>query len=208
VQLVNGARDLSDDELKAVWQASEAIGWPFGPLVQLLILTGQRRGEIAGMRWGEIDLDARKWTLPAMRSKNGIEHQIPLSEPALAILRGLPKVGGKYVFTISGAAPVKGFDGAKKRLDALLPPDMQQWVLHDLRRTFASGCARLGVDLHVVEKCLNHTSGSFAGIVSVYQRHDFAGEKCACMQAWGRFIEALVSGEQAGNVVEFAAARA
>jgi integrase len=201
------ARDrvLVDDELKTVWQACETIGWPFGPLVRLLILTGQRRGEIAGMRWAEIDINSRTLTLPAGRSKNNREHVLPLSDPVLEILRTLPAIGGKYVFTINGSAPVKGFAFAKRRLDAALSTDIPPWTLHDLRRTFASGCARLGLDLHVVEKCLNHVSGSFSGIVAVYQRHDFASEKRVCMDAWGRHVLTTVSGEPAGNVLEMRA---
>jgi integrase len=163
-------------------------------VVQLLLLTGQRRGEIAEMEWGEIDFDARTWTLPRVRAKNDQAHTAPLSDPAIAILKTVPRVAGNggYVFTTNGETPISGFAKAKERLDGVLPPDMPAWTLHDLRRTFASGCARLGVDLHVVEKCLNHVSGSFAGIVGVYQRHDFAGERRAAMDTWGRYVESLL----------------
>jgi integrase len=113
------ARDriLSDDELKAVWRAAEGIGWPFGPVTQLLALTGQRRSEVAEMRWSEVDFEAKTWTLPRSRSKNNREHVIPLSEQALAILASLPRVEGKqgYVFTFTGSTPITGFAKAKKR---------------------------------------------------------------------------------------------
>jgi integrase len=172
------ARDriLSDDELKAVWQAAEALGQPYREFIQLLILSGQRLREVAELQWSELDLDTKLWTLPRERAKNNRQHEIPLSDSAVEILRGLPRIaGGDYVFTISGRHPIRGFSIVKGRLDAILPADMQP--IHDIRRTVASGLARLGVNLPVVEKLLNHVSGSFAGIVSVYQRHSFSAEK-------------------------------
>jgi integrase len=111
------------------------------------------------------------------------------------------------VFTLNGRAPLTGHHALKRRLDALMPPDTLPWVFHDLRRTVASGMARLGINLPVIEKLLNHVSGSFAGIVKVYQRHSFADEKRAAMAAWARHVQAIVSGEAAVNVVELAKAR-
>ncbi|VTZ52196.1 Integrase [Methylocella tundrae] len=199
-------RVLNDEELSAIWKAAVSIGWPFGPLVQLLILTGQRRDEVAEMRWNEIDLDAKTWTLPRARAKNDVEHVVPLSNAALGVLKALPRVSSKagYVFTTNGTTPVSGFARAKLRLDQELArtmPGMPAWVIHDLRRTFASGAARLGINLPVIEKVLNHVSGSFRGIVGVYQRHSFADEKRAALETWGRFVATLVSGEVAGNVL-------
>jgi integrase len=196
---------LTDDELQAVWQGAEAIGWPFGAIVRMLILTGQRRGEVAGMRWQELDFDAKTWTLPKERCKNGVEHVVPLSSAAIEILGSLPRIAGELVFSFNGRAVPDGFDRAKKRIDAYIAgrngKPIPAWRLHDLRRTFASGCARLGVQLPVVEKLLNHTSGSFRGVAGVYQRHDFAGEQRAAVETWARHVEALVSGGAAGNVV-------
>jgi integrase len=199
-------RVLTDEELRAVWQAAESIGWPFGPLVKLLILSGQRRDEVAEMRWSEVDFDAKTWTLPRTRAKNDVEHAVPLSDAAIEILKTLPRVASKsgYVFTTNGTAPVSGFARAKERLDAALAgvsPGMAPWVIHDLRRTLASGCARLGINLPVIEKVLNHVSGSFRGIVGVYQRHSFADEKRVALETWGRFVEQIVTGAAAGNVV-------
>jgi integrase len=164
-----------------------------------LALTGQRRDEVARMRWTEVDLDKRLWTLPRERTKADRPHEVPLSNGALDILQAVPRVtGSPFVLTTNnGASPVSGFSKAKRRLDALLPADMPPWRLHDLRRTAASGMARLGVNLPVIEKVLNHASGSFAGIVGVYQRHSFADEKRAALEAWGRHIDALVSGKPA-----------
>jgi integrase len=195
-------RVLSDDELRLVWQAADQVGWPFGPMVKLLALTGQRRDEVGRMQWSELDLDKQLWTLPAERVKNNQPHHVPLSDAALAVLKGAPQiVGSPFVFTTNGTAPSSAYSKNKRRLDALLPADMSAWRLHDLRRTAASGMARLGINLPVIEKVLNHASGSFAGIVGVYQRHTFADEKRAALLAWGKVIAALIEGKHAERVV-------
>src|SRR5262249_3973975 len=189
-------RVLTDPELRAVWQAADKIGGTFGALVQLLILTGQRRDEVAGMRWSEIDLDGCRWTLAPERVKNNRPHQIPLSKPAIAILTALPRIGNQYVLTSTGDAPSSGYSKGKRRLDALLPPDMPEWRLHDLRRTGPARLAPLGINLPVIEKGLNHASGSFAGIVGVYQKHEFSEEKRQALDAWGAFV-AGIAGDKA-----------
>ena len=197
------ARTLSDGELTLVWKAAGGIGYPFGTLVQLLAATGQRRDEVARMRWEEVHIEGQLWTLPAARAKNNKPHEVPLSDIALDILKAVPRVAGShFVLTNnSGASPASGYSRGKDRIDALLPAAMSPWRLHDLRRTCASGMARLGINLPVVEKCLNHVSGSFRGIVGVYQHQSFADEKRAALQAWGQHIDALVSGKPASKVV-------
>src|SRR5262245_10512513 len=199
------ARDrmLSDDELRLVWTATDRLGGTFGPLVKLLALTGQRRDEVARMRWDELDLDARLWTLPAQRTKNNKPHEVPLSNAALAVLQNVSRIAGSafVLATNGGASPISGYSEGKRRLDALLPADMPAWRLHDLRRTCASGLARLGINLPVIEKVLNHSSGSFAGIVGVYQKHSFADEKRQALEAWGGFVAALVEGKPTSKVV-------
>ncbi|SFK28597.1 tyrosine-type recombinase/integrase [Methylocapsa palsarum] len=201
-------RVLDDVELRAVWLAAEGLGWPFGRIIQLLILTGQRLGEVSEMRWSELDFTTRTWTLPKERCKNGQAHQVPLSPQALAILEGLPRIGGAsdFVFTTNGRTPVSGFSKARAHLGAALPA-APHWTFHDLRRTAATGMARLGVSIPVIEKILNHRSGSFAGIVGIYQRHGFADEKRVALETWGRFVETLVNGEPAGNVAALTTAR-
>ena len=189
-------RVLSDDELKLIWRAASQIGGPFGLLVKLLTLTGQRRDEVAKMQWSELDLKVRLWTLPRERVKTDQPHQVPLSAAAVAILESVPQIANSpFVLTTTGKTPSNGYSKGKRKLDALLPQDMPAWRLHDLRRTVASGMARLGIDLPVIEKVLNHSSGSFAGIVGVYQRHDFADEKRAALETWGRHIEGLIPGK-------------
>jgi integrase len=183
-------RVLSDDELKVVWAAAEQIGFPFGKVFQMLVLTGQRLNEVGRMSWPEIKLEHRLWTLPPERVKNDKEHEVPLSSAALDILTSVPRLSDEIVFTTTGTTPASGFSKAKLRIDALAP--IPAWRLHDLRRTVASGMARLNINLPVIEKVLNHSSGSFAGIVGVYQRHSFADEKRAALEAWGQFVTDLV----------------
>jgi integrase len=208
---VSRDRVLDADELRLVWRAAVAMDFPYGPITKLLILSGQRRSEIGEMQWRELDLDKATWTLPAERSKNRRQHVLPLSPQAIEILKGLPRfAGARFVFGPE-KAPL-AFSRAKTRIDGLIAKlnggePIPAWILHDIRRSVASGLAELGVNLPVIERCLNHVSGSFAGIVGVYQRFNFADEMKAAMERWGRHIEALGSEEPAGNVVELAAAR-
>ena len=199
------ARDrvLSDDELATVWKAACGLELPYAAFVKLLILTGARRMEVAEMRWREIDFDGKLWTLPRARSKGSREHTVPLSDAAVEMLKTLPRIGDDFVFTLNDRNCISGFHLIKQRIDALLPPDTPPWTFHDLRRTFASGCARLGIAVHVVEKCLNHSSGTFRGIVSVYQRHDYANEKRQALAAWARHVAGLTDGSPK-NVLNFA----
>ena len=184
-------RVLSDGELGAVWGAADNLGGTFGALVRLLILTGQRRDEVAGMRWRE--LTGRTWTIARERVKNNEPHDVWLAEPTLAVLNGLPRIADSdFVLTTTGKAPASDYSKKKRQLDALLPADMPAWRLHDIRRTVASGLARLGVNLPTIEKVLNHRSGSFGGIVGVYQRHDFAAEKRVALQRWSTHVQQIV----------------
>lgn len=199
-------RILTDDEMRRLWVATNAEGWPFGPLVKMLLLTGQRLGEVSGMRWDEIDLEAKSWVLPGARVKNGNKHEVPLSDMAVEILSALPRIKTSkgFVFTTTRNVAVSGFSRAKDRLDAAITGDgdaIDHWTFHDLRRTMASGMARIGIQLPVIEKVLNHTSGTFRGVVGVYQRHSFADEKRAALQAWASFVQTSVSGDRPSNVV-------
>jgi integrase len=179
-------RVLSDEELAKVWGATEG---PFGAVTRLLILTGARREEITQLRWSEIDGDVVK--LEGDRTKTGAPHIIPLSTPAQALLNRLPRIGGSdFVFTTSGRKPISGWSRPKIELDARAA--VTDWRIHDLRRTVATGMQKLGITLQTVEAVLGHTSGSRGGIVGVYQRHDYAAEKRAALEAWGAHVMALV----------------
>jgi integrase len=209
-------RVLSDKELRAIWLAADEIGYPFGRAVQLIILTGQRRSEVLEAEWREIDLDRRLWNIPRERAKNGSGHVVPLSPAAIDLINSLPKIGTSptLLFTTNGSTPFSGVSKAVERLSALtgkyLNPNHEfaPWRLHDLRRTFATGCARLGVPLHVVEKCLNHTSGTFGGIVAVYQRHDFINERQQALVDWSNHIADIVHKSAASRRLEAGGTRA
>jgi integrase len=182
-------RVLTDDELAAIWRATDGSG-PFSGIVRLLVLTGQRREEVAGMTWAELSGDFSTWTIPASRAKNGATHIVPLSAPAQDLLREAPRFGELVFPGLRGT--FNGWGKAKAALDAR--SGVAGWRLHDLRRTAATGLQRLGVRLEVTEQVLNHVSGSRAGIVGVYQRHDFADETRAALEAWGEHVEAIVEG--------------
>jgi len=209
---VSRDRVLSDGELRLVLRAASALEPPFGPFTKMLALTLQRRSEVAGMRWSEINWAEGLWKLPANRVKNASEHIVPLPGAAMDILETMQETkfaGSDLVFTGTGRSPVSGFSKVKRQLDDLIEAEngepIAPWRFHDLRRTGASKMPRLGITLPVVEKILNHTSGSFAGVVGVYQRHDFADEKRAALEAWSCFLARLVS--DADNVTELAAHR-
>ncbi len=198
------ARDrvLSDAELILLWQAASDDPL-FGPLYRFLVLTGQRRDEARGATWDEIDLRSAIWTIPAARAKNGRQHEVPLSAPAVALLNAQPRIAkrGGLIFTTTGKTGLSGLSRAKERLERRMGElaeksrfrgPIPQWGLHDLRRTCATGLQRLGVAREVIERILNHASGGFAGVAGIYQRHNFADEKRAALDAWARRVEELV----------------
>jgi integrase len=205
-------RILTDDEIRWLWLGCDKVGYPFGSMAKLLVLLGQRRNEVAGMTWGELDLDKKLWTLPGGRTKNDKAHEVPLCDQALAVIASLPRIKSDkgYLFTTNGTTHVSGYSRAKAVIDKAMLDiareergqdiKIERWTLHDLRRSCASGMARLGISLPVIEKVLNHSSGSFAGIVAVYQRHSFADEKRNALEAWGKFVLSLIEGRPA-NVV-------
>ena len=161
-------RTLDDDELAEVWRAAEMMSYPFGPFVHLLILTAQRRDEVAGMRWDELDLEAAMWTIPKERAKNVKAHQVPLPPMAVDFLREIPKLS-EHVFTTTGRTPISGYSKAKVHLDLHIlkarakavedaggdPKKCEQmadWTFHDLRRTVATGMARMNVSRMLLKK--------------------------------------------------------
>jgi integrase len=186
--LVTRDRVLNDKELAAVWRAAGTIGYPFGTLVKLLILTGQRRGEVAGMRWSELDLDKRQWLIPGERTKNKRAHLLPLSDAAVELLKAVPRVNDTLVFPARGREMevMSGFSKMKPKLEAICP--ISDWGMHDLRRSAATGMARLGVPPHVVERVLNHSSGTFAGVAGVYNRFEYAPEMRDALELWASHI--------------------
>ncbi|MGR3512748.1 MAG: tyrosine-type recombinase/integrase [Paracoccaceae bacterium] len=211
---VSRDRVLSDDEIRWFWMACERAGQPWGPLGQLLLLTGQRLGEVAGMTEGELG-NLPSWELPADRTKNGRAHSVPLSDAARDVLACVERIKGPfgYIHTTTGETPVSGFSSARNSIAKHMEDvakeergedvEIAHWGFHDLRRTLATGMQRLGIPVRVTEAVLNHVSGTGGGIVAVYQRYDFADEKRTALDAWARFVASIVEGE-AGNVVRIA----
>jgi integrase len=214
-------RALTDDEIRWFWQACDEIGWPFGAVFKLLLLTAQRRDEVGGMKWTEIDVDKRTWTLPRHRVKSDRGHEVHLSDAAIEVLRSLPRIvsaGNErdLVFTATGTTAVSGFGNAKRRFDLIMAETRRQslglsehtkipdWRLHDLRRTAATGMARLNIAPHVVDKVLNHSGGTIRGVAAVYNRFEYLEERRAALEAWGRYVGNLVR-PTATNVVELRA---
>lgn len=226
-------RVLDDEELALALRAAAAMDWPFGPLYQLLFATGQRREEVAGLDWQELDRDKALWMLPKERAKNGEANVVPLNRLAMAALDRLagqidrerpqwPRRG--LCFTTTGKTTVSGFSRAKSRLDALMVALMGQdameagrdpetaviapWRLHDARRTLATGLQRLGVRFEVTEAVLNHTAGaSRSGVAAVYQRHGWGPEKRAALDAWADHCDRLLHpAANTDNVVALRAA--
>ena len=194
------ARDrvLSDDELISIFNAAVEMGGAFGAIIQVLILTAQRRNEVSEMTWNELDLDGNQWKIPGARTKNEKPHFVHLSEPAIAVISSVQNVGA-FVFTSNGKTPFSGFSKSKKRLDEL--SGITDWRLHDIRRTVTSGMAQLGIAPHVADKILNHQSGTISVVAAVYQRHEFLEERKTALDAWGRHVQSLLSGIDQNNVV-------
>jgi integrase len=212
-------RVLSDEEIRAAWKAFDAVGYPFGDLAKLLLLTGQRLREVAAAPWAEFDLDGKVWRLPKERTKGGVGLEIPLSDAVLQILASLPRIEkSRFLFTLSGVKALDDFSKGKLRIDARMLTELRRergdetvalehWTMHDLRRSFASGAASLGIAPHIVEAVLGHRGGVVSGIARIYNRFDYAAEKRAALQRWADHVERLASGAEAENVVELAARR-
>jgi integrase len=214
------ARDrvLSDAELVAIWQA--CVDDDYGRIVRLLILTGQRRDEVGGVRRAEIDTKERKWTIPGARTKNSNPHEVPLSDAAVTLFKAaLAREGREERAAIFGdgksGAGFSGWSKAKAAIDARIKKatdeqkpkgkknktEREPWRLHDLRRTVATRMADLGVQPHIIEAVLNHISGHKAGVAGFYNRSVYAAEKRQALDLWAAHVEAIVAGNPASNVV-------
>jgi integrase len=216
-------RALIDDEIRWFWSATEEIGWPFGPIARLLLLTAQRRDEVSKMSWSEIDLAKGVWTIPAARAKNSRAHEVHLSAGALAVLKSLPQPHRGLIFSVTGDDAVSGFSRAKDRLDAAmlrlrrrelgqpesddelrrhleipkrkpLPVEIPHWTLHDLRRSAVTKMAEnLKIAPHIVDKILNHASGTIRGVAAIYNRAQYLDERRAALEAWSNWLLALTN---------------
>jgi integrase len=182
------ARDrvLDDVELASIWKAALRLGFPHGDFMRVLILTGQRRSEVAGMTWDELDLANGSWTIPPARAKNGRANTVPLCPEAVTILKSVPRIYGSFVL---GAGGLKNFSRLKVEVDVLAA--IAPWTLHDIRRTVATGLARLNVPPHVTESLLNHAVGTISAIGKIYNRYSYDAEKRAAINAWCAHVAAL-----------------
>jgi integrase len=188
-------RTLKAEEIRVLWPGFGALGYPFGPFFQMALVTGQRRDEVARMRWADIDIGEQLWVLPAEATKASRVHAVPLSPLSIALLEGLPNLG-TYVFTTTRDRPISGFSKAKARLDAMGTSDganavaVAPWTIHDLRRTAATEMGRLGVSRFIIGKVLNHADRSVTGI---YDRHQYLREKREALETWAGYLTQLVS---------------
>ena len=188
-------RTLTGPEIWALWEATESIGYPYGPLFRLLLITGQRKSEVAEARWSEFDLDKREWTIPAKRMKAEAAHMVPLSDEAMKLLTGLPRFNrGDCLFsTTFGIKAVNGFSKAKEILDremaARLPTTPAAFVIHDVRRTMRTGLSALPVPDIVRELVIAHTQ---KGLHKVYDLHAYADEKRHALDLWAARVRDIV----------------
>lgn len=186
------ARDriLSDDEIHTVWKAAEANG-TYGALVQLLLLTGQRRAKVATIRWGDISEDGI-WTIPAEDRERGNAVELALPDSALAIIKAQPRFASvPFVFAGRSGKHFSGFSKAKESFDAKLP-EMKTWTLHDLRRTARSLMSRAGVFPHIAERVLGH---AISGVEGIYDRHAYMAEKAQALKMLAGLIENILRGD-------------
>ena len=211
-------RTLAADEIRAVWASASGLGYPFDPFFKMALATGQRREEIAHMRWADIDEAERTWTLSSEMTKAGRTHIVPLSPLAMEmlgeaketarLLHGEPENGkpATYVFTTRGDRPISGYSKAKARLDKAVAaarqtedglPALDPWTIHDLRRTVGTGLGKLGTSRFIIGRVLNHADRTVTGI---YDRHEYLEEKRRALDAWGTYLGNLI-GPPSGNVV-------
>lgn len=223
---VQRERTLTDDEIKAFWKATDPTSrgdernkagrlkphpsmFPWGAYFRLLLLTGQRRGEVANMLWSAIDLDAGTWTLEAHETKSARAQLVPLSPAAANLLRGLPRlsyeedgecISSPYVLTTNGRAPIADFSKPKIWLDDEMGKaaarELPGWRIHDLRRTVSTKLAQLGIDPFVRRRVLNH---ALSGVDQIYDRHDYLAPKLGALDLWAQHLAEIVEGKPGGK---------
>jgi integrase len=198
-------RVLTDDELRAIWRAAERLGYPYGALVQGLMLTGCRVSELAGARRVEFDLQARVWTIPAERFKSDAQHLVPLTDAMIEWLATLPRwKAGDYLFSVDGRTPFNGFSKAKERLDrrasrtwralgrmaGVERGEVEHWTLHDVRRTVRTRLSALRVPEQVAELVIGHAK---RGLARVYDQHAYLEEMREALAAWNALLASMIA---------------
>jgi integrase len=211
-------RVLTDDELRAIWKATRSederrplgANYPYGAFVRLLMLTGQRKAEVADAQWREFDLPKKLWTIPAERFKSDAVHVVPLSDDAVALLEDLPRFrGGDYVFsTVHGQKPINGFANGKRWVDRLTAEALgalpERWTFHDIRRTVRTRLSGLRISEPVAEMVIGHAR---KGLARIYDQHQYLDEMREALDAWAMRLRSIVE-PPPENVVDLHAARA
>jgi integrase len=200
------ARDrvLNNGEIVKFWHVCDEVGEPVGHALKMLLLTGARVREVSEMRRAELSDDLSIWAIPSERTKNHRAHVVPLPLLARDTLKSVKRITGEFVFTNDGKVPIAIGSTIKHKLDKEMK--VADWVIHDLRRTAATGMAELGIAPHIIEAALNHVSGAKAGVAGTYNRAAYAAEKTAALERWASHVQGLVSGKP-GNVVALTAKR-
>jgi integrase len=198
-------RVLNDTEIRAVWNATEGLGYPLSPFVRLLLLTGQRLRECAEMQWPEVDFDKAIWVVPSERMKGDTAHEVPLAPIAVEILKGLPRWSGPYVLsTTGGTRPISGFSKFKVRLDAAMPKPITGWRFHDLRRSMRTALSGLPIPNNVAELCIAHAQH---GLHKVYDQHRYEDKKRRAFELWADRLRSIVNPPVDDGIIQMSTAR-
>lgn len=196
-------RVLSEWEIALIWSVLPLMAWQFAMLMRLLILTGQRLREVAGMRWEEIDLERLEWIIPGSRTKNKLDHLVPISpqvERLLIAMQPDPSLRRGLLLTTNGRTPMSGFSKSKLEIDELVEKTCRDarwrdrgpvlpWVRHDARRTLSTMCGEMSIPLGHAEAVLNHVSGELDGVAGTYWLYQYSKEKRAALTKWGARVE-------------------
>ncbi|CCB65859.1 site-specific integrase [Hyphomicrobium sp. MC1] len=192
-QTYSRERVLTNDEVVRIWNAAHTIGYPFGSLIKLLLLTGQRRSEVSRLCWADIDLETGLWTQPSLSNKSKRIHLVPLTGHAVEVLREIPRLNAQLVFPARGRSnrAVSGFSKWKRRLDK--QSGTEGWTIHDVRRTVNTGLAALKVPPHIADLVLNHQGSVRSSVSVIYDRYDYLDEKRDALERWATHIDRLVA---------------
>ena len=192
---VQRERALTDNEIRWFWQACDEVGYPFGDLFKLLLVTGQRRNEVGAACWAEFDLDKNLWLVPRQRTKPDRDHEVALTGIAIQLLYSLPRRGSLLFSTsANGERLVSGYSQAKVRLsekmEAIAGQGITPWRIHDLRRTAGTGMAASGIPVSTISRVLNHAEG---GVTQIYNRFTYSDEKRQALEKWEMYLRNILS---------------
>lgn len=196
-------RVLAEWEVAIIWSILPLLAWQFAMLMRLLILTGQRLREVSGIRWEEINLERLEWIIPASRTKNKLEHLVPISpqvERLLLFIEPEPSRRHGLLLTTNGRTAISGFSKSKAEMDAEIEKasghpkwrehgPVEPWVRHDARRTLSTMCGEMSIPIEHAEAVLNHVSGTLDGVAGTYWLYKYAKEKRAALTKWGVRVE-------------------